>query len=379
MRPMSAGPTPPGDPLPQPLRRAGEGRWLGGVCRGMANRWSMPVGQLRALFAVATLLGGLGLLAYAACWLVLPTDAEEESPSLLRGLASVALLGAALAGLGTIALLAGLATLFGFGWAVAVAVGAFLLGALAFVPAARPGWVLLPLLAAALPAVAVAVSGTEVAAQAGLRSERPERVEQIPRDGYETGLGDLFVDLRRLRAAAGETIPLTLDTGIGQTVVALPRDRCFNVELRYATDGGVGLRMLRALRSFGEGFTFDPNEGGGGAVNLFGDWQSGDGAWSTVDVDRRAPTLRIDYRSLGGELYLRDYPRDVNPLDMPWWPYGGNLSDPRELRRLSRGPCERAARAADRRTGPRVTAPARAQPRAGAERRRPTARREDGR
>ncbi|HST41743.1 MAG TPA: PspC domain-containing protein, partial [Conexibacter sp.] len=188
---MSAGPSHPGAPLPQPLRRARDDRWLGGVCRGMANRWSTPVGQLRALFAVATLFGGLGLLAYAACWLVLPTDAEEDSPSLLRALASVALLAAAAAGLATIALIAAAATLFGFGWAVVVAIGAFLAGALVLLPTAKPAWVLPPLIAAALPAIAVAASGAELMPQAGLRTERPQRADEIPRDGYRTGLGDL--------------------------------------------------------------------------------------------------------------------------------------------------------------------------------------------
>ena len=65
-------------PLPQPLRRAREGRWLGGVCQGLANRWQIPVVQVRALFLAAVVLAGFGVLAYVACWLVLPAGEEED-------------------------------------------------------------------------------------------------------------------------------------------------------------------------------------------------------------------------------------------------------------------------------------------------------------
>src|SRR6185436_20782328 len=75
--PMHADPsTPP--PMPQPLRRAASGRWLGGVCRGIATRWGVPVMQVRMLFAVAAVLGGVGALAYVACWLVLPADGADD-------------------------------------------------------------------------------------------------------------------------------------------------------------------------------------------------------------------------------------------------------------------------------------------------------------
>lgn len=334
------GPSHPGAPLPQPLRRAHEGRWIGGVCRGMANRWEMPVAQVRALFAAATLLGGLGLLVYAACWLVLPTDADDDSPTLLRGVASVAMLVAALAGLATLALAAAAATLFGFGWAVVVALAAFLAGALALLPSARPAWVLLPLVAAALPAVVVAASGLRVAAQAGLVTAAPRTPAEIPRDGYRTGVGDLFVDLRGLEAPRDATVPLSIETGFGRTVVALPTERCFDVEVRYgATLGGwQSVRELaQNLHAVGEPI-----------VILYGQYQpQAQGTWSRRSDDPHAPTLRVDFRTLSGELFLRDYPPGIGPLYQPEWPYGSAWSgdgDPVALERQLQGACAPGAR-----------------------------------
>ena len=53
---------------------------------------------MRALFVLATVLAGIGVLAYIACWLVLPLDADDgDSPSLVRGMATLALLAAAAA------------------------------------------------------------------------------------------------------------------------------------------------------------------------------------------------------------------------------------------------------------------------------------------
>ena len=243
---MSAEAPSAGPSLPDPLRRARAGRWLGGVCSGIARRWGIPVAQVRALFAVATVLAGLGALAYVACWLVLPADDADDSPSLVRGIASLALLAAACAGLLTLAFAAGMATLFGFGWTVVVALAVFLVGALVAWPVVRPAWVLLPLAAVALPAVAVAASGVRIAAQAGVVVVSPRTPAEIPANGYRTGLGDLLVDLRELEADPGAEVPLRIDTGIGRTVVALPRDRCFDLDVTYRT-GRVGADVARAV------------------------------------------------------------------------------------------------------------------------------------
>lgn len=52
--------------------RAREGRRLAGVCRGLADRFGVPVAALRLLFLGSVLFGGWGVLAYLALWLSMP-------------------------------------------------------------------------------------------------------------------------------------------------------------------------------------------------------------------------------------------------------------------------------------------------------------------
>lgn len=314
MPPATDAPSNPS--LPPPLRRASAHRWIGGVCRGVATRWGISVAHVRALFVVATLLAGLGVLAYVACWLVLPTDSEDdESPSLVRGMASLALLAAASAGLATLALGAAAVTLFGFGWGVVATTTVFLVAALVAWPLLRPSWVLLPLAAILIPAVAVAASGVRLAPQAGVVVRAPEKTSDIPGRGYRTGLGDLLVDLRGFRAAAGSAVPLRLDTGTGRTVVALPRDRCFNLDVRYKTDTP-GWDTFTPTAPWSE-----PRDGPTAPSVFYGRGVSTpEGRWTRPSSDRSAPTLRIDFTSVDGSLWIRDYPDTTGPLYEPDWP-----------------------------------------------------------
>jgi phage shock protein PspC (stress-responsive transcriptional regulator) len=301
--------TPP-DPVTPPLRRVREGRWVAGVCRGLASRWDLNVVQVRALFVLATALAGIGVLAYVACWLVLPLDGDDgESPSLVRGMASLALLAAAGAGLATIAVAAAATTVFGFGWAVGVAAAVFLVAALVAWPVVRPAWALAALAAALVPAVAVAASGVRIAPQSGLETHVPSTVADIPRDGYRMGLGDLLVDLRRLEAPAGSVVALRLDTGTGATVVALPRDRCLNLDVRYRTSEAWPLTRRLSRRSYGKR-----------AARFYGQDYPTAGHWLRTSSDPHAPTLKIDYTAVVGTLTVRDYPPATGPLHQPSWP-----------------------------------------------------------
>ncbi len=59
----------------QPLRklyRSGEGRWLGGVARGLAGHLGLPVFWVRLMFVGLFTANGLGALLYAAFWFFVP-------------------------------------------------------------------------------------------------------------------------------------------------------------------------------------------------------------------------------------------------------------------------------------------------------------------
>ncbi len=63
------------------LRRDREGRWLGGVAAGIARRYGIDVWLVRFGFVVTAAAGGLGLVAYALGWLLIPRgDADVVSP-----------------------------------------------------------------------------------------------------------------------------------------------------------------------------------------------------------------------------------------------------------------------------------------------------------
>jgi signal transduction histidine kinase/phage shock protein PspC (stress-responsive transcriptional regulator) len=59
----------------RPLRklyRSGDGRWLGGVARGLAGHLGLPVVWVRLIFVGLSMADGLGALLYAAFWFFVP-------------------------------------------------------------------------------------------------------------------------------------------------------------------------------------------------------------------------------------------------------------------------------------------------------------------
>ncbi|MGX2996827.1 ATP-binding protein [Streptomyces sp. JNUCC 64] len=70
---------------PRKLYRSGDGRWLGGVARGLAGHLGLPVVWVRLVFVGLVTADGLGTLLYAAFWFFVPLgvggiDAERPPP-----------------------------------------------------------------------------------------------------------------------------------------------------------------------------------------------------------------------------------------------------------------------------------------------------------
>ncbi|WP_052436757.1 ATP-binding protein [Georgenia sp. SUBG003] len=62
-----------------PLRRPREGRWVAGVCTGVAAHLGVPVGWVRLVLALTTLGAGAGALMYLWLWVTVPAGDPLEA------------------------------------------------------------------------------------------------------------------------------------------------------------------------------------------------------------------------------------------------------------------------------------------------------------
>ncbi|MBE2318199.1 PspC domain-containing protein [Solirubrobacter sp. CPCC 204708] len=299
--------------LPTPLVRHRRGRWLGGVCSGLAARWTVPVARVRLGFAVAGLMFGLGVMVYIAAWLILPGESEDGVTPGQRGIVLLAQAGGALIALATLAGLGTAATIFGFGWVIVALAGAILVGVLAGWSRLGPAWALLPIGALVLPSAALAIGGVEVDPSADSVTVEPRTSAEL--GTYKSGLGLLTLDLRRTTFPASGRVEMRVEAGLRRTLVALPHDRCVHVEVQQRNPP-LALRAGAVL--LGEGNLASPTP------IVFGQY----GARSDLEAAHRngratprvGPTLVIDYSTMGGELIVRDYPNSVSPRSYPDWP-----------------------------------------------------------
>jgi phage shock protein PspC (stress-responsive transcriptional regulator) len=56
------------------LVRPRQGRWIAGVCAGIADRFGMSRKTVRVLFVVSTILPGPQFIVYIALWVLIPSD-----------------------------------------------------------------------------------------------------------------------------------------------------------------------------------------------------------------------------------------------------------------------------------------------------------------
>ena len=68
-----------GAPSGKKLERKVTGRWVAGVCAGLADYTGLDASLIRVVFAVLSFFGGLGPIAYVLGWALIPEEGETAS------------------------------------------------------------------------------------------------------------------------------------------------------------------------------------------------------------------------------------------------------------------------------------------------------------
>ncbi|HEX2432343.1 MAG TPA: PspC domain-containing protein [Gaiellaceae bacterium] len=232
------------------LQRSRSDRMLAGVCGGLARYFEIHPAVFRVGFVVLTLLGGAGILIYAAAALVMPDEGKEDSvataalrnrkdhPWPLIGLGLLAVAGA---------LLLSQATLWPDGdtWFLFLIAGALILWVTRHsteAPAAtavetpetaaqRPrrlrrvvvaiGLVVASLLAATLIALAAVLAVFDVDRSIGDRTYAVTSAQDL-RSEYRLGIGSMKLDLTELQLPEGATRVVDARVDIGDLEVIAP-------------------------------------------------------------------------------------------------------------------------------------------------------------
>lgn len=63
------------------LRRPRNGRLIGGVCAGIAERFGWNVSLVRLLTVLSVLLPGPQVIIYVICWFVIPNEQVGPTPA----------------------------------------------------------------------------------------------------------------------------------------------------------------------------------------------------------------------------------------------------------------------------------------------------------
>ena len=70
------------------LKRQAHGRYLGGVCAGLAEHLGLDVRHVRLAFVLATFAGGAGIAAYLFLWALTPQAVEDPAVPVTRSVAA---------------------------------------------------------------------------------------------------------------------------------------------------------------------------------------------------------------------------------------------------------------------------------------------------
>ena len=261
------------------LERSRSDRMVAGVCGGLARYFDIHPAFYRVGFVVLTLLGGAGIVIYAAAALVMPDEGKEDSvataalrnrrdrPWPLIGLALVAIAAATLLSRATlwphgdawiVLLVAGGAILWitRHGTAVPTADASALATedtrrlrrvfkglAIAF------GTIVALLLVTA--AVFAAIFHVHVGSGVGDREYVVAGVQDL-RSAYKLGIGEMTVDLSNVRFHAGDT-NVSTRVDVGNLRVIVPD------EVRLRVRGGAQLGQVELLGQTADGRNVDKN------------------------------------------------------------------------------------------------------------------------
>jgi len=219
-------------PTPEPdgqasrrLTRSSSDRVIAGVAGGLGRYFGIDPVVVRIAFIVLLFVGGAGFIAYAAAWLLVPSDdgktARFTSRDLLRRtvVALGIVIGSMVLGLGG-------------AWAVATGGGTataiVIIGAgLALIAGAVTGgmrWLIVPALVLALSAGAVAATDIDARGGVGERTYKPVSSADL-RSEYKLGVGHLVLDLRNTDFTPGEH-RVHLKLGVGGAEIWVPDNVC---------------------------------------------------------------------------------------------------------------------------------------------------------
>jgi phage shock protein PspC (stress-responsive transcriptional regulator) len=223
---MTTATTPtPEPPVAKRLTRATDGRVIAGVAAGLGRYFSIDPVIVRLVFIVLVFAGGAGLIVYGAAWLLVPSDDKAgegyDAAALARRTGIVI-------GVLVLTLVAGLLGFWGFaiGGGTATAIVIIAVGGLLIVGAFTGGlrWLILPAIALALSAGAVAAADLDIRGGVGERIYHPANSSEL-RDNYRLGVGHLRLDLRNTDFGPGNH-RVHLKLGVGQAEVLVPANVC---------------------------------------------------------------------------------------------------------------------------------------------------------
>lgn len=237
-------------------------RVLFGVCGGLGRYFDVDPLILRIAFAVSIFFGGLGILAYLALAIFVPSEVRIDGTRAEgdRGVGVWLLIAlGALILFGTVWSVGFLATAFGYGTLVALGVVAAGIVLVALAVSGQGRWLIVPVAALALGAVCASASGLELEGGVGEKVVRPTSAAAIPADGYEQGAGRMAIDLRQIDWKRDTDLEVEARLGVGELVILAPERVC----VRGGAEADLGEVVFAGQRSEGVNAGYQSREPGG--------------------------------------------------------------------------------------------------------------------